>query len=205
MDPDFDFHTTLASAREGDPGALDCLIGRFYPQVEQRVHRSLATDLRSRRPWIGALFSTGDVVQEVFLSVLHNLADFEGSKVEEFVAFLVTLTRNRLIDAVRYHEAVCRDRRRVCDVDETTQANGPHQLDDAVIARDELVRFRQALAGFRERERVLLASRLEGRDRPPTFAALASQLGYPSADAARKACYSCQARLLLRLGEPEQS
>ena len=104
--PDADFHDDLAAARQGERAALDRLFGEFYPTVQANVHRHLASDFRAKRPWIGAMFSTGDVVQEVFLCVLRCLDDFEGRTPAEFVGYLTTLTRNRIVDAVRFHEAV---------------------------------------------------------------------------------------------------
>ena len=68
------FASLLARARQGDDAALDQLLERYYPVVQEMVHRSLSRDLRTKRPWLIARFSTGDVVQEVFRSVLTEWA-----------------------------------------------------------------------------------------------------------------------------------
>src|SRR5262249_40527748 len=61
---------------------------------------------------------------------------------------------------------------------------------------EQLRIYREVLATFADRERVLLTLRLE---EGVEFAQLAATLAYPSADAARKAFHTVQARLLLRL------
>ncbi|MFK7741399.1 MAG: RNA polymerase sigma factor [Planctomycetota bacterium] len=195
------FHENLKLARDGEQAAMDRLFATFYPQVQANVHRQLTVDFRRKHPWIGAMFSTGDVVQDVFLNVLRDIDDFEGGSEAEFAAYLTTLTRNRLIDAVRFHEAVRRDRRKVLHkVDEVidSRASTPASL----VHQDEVRRYAEALASFRERERVLLRSRLENQDQPPSFDQLAQDLGYPTAGAARQAFFKCKARLLLLL-EPK--
>ncbi|MCK5942495.1 MAG: hypothetical protein KAI24_11030, partial [Planctomycetes bacterium] len=106
-------------------------------------------------------------------------------------------------DAVRFHEAVRRDRRRVRAGD-TVINNQAVEVGDQASAREELTRYTRALSSFRDRERALLRSRLEGGEQPPTFEELAQQLGYSSAGAARQAFFTCKARLLIKLGKPKK-
>jgi len=197
-----DFEQTIAAARSGDQDALNELFRSFYTRVSTMVHQSLAADFRQQRPWLGAMLSTGDVVQEVFASVIKDISDFEGTTEGQFVKYLATVTRNRLIDAVRFHEAVRRDRRRVTGGD-TVLGKQSVDVGDQAAARDELTRYTRALSSFRDRERALLRSRLEGGEQPPTFEELAEQLGYSSAGAARQAFFTCKARLLIKLGKPK--
>jgi len=201
--PPIDFMRTLEAARQGEEQALQDLFQRFYPRVQVLVHRSLAGDLRVNRPWLSSVFSTGDVVQEVFQSVLRNLDGFRGKDEDAFAGYLSIVVRNRLIDSIRFHQAARRDRRMVGGaVDEQepeSRGSGPATQ---LASAEDVSRFREALATFPERERLLLRERLERRER---FQDLADQLGYPSADAARKAFYAAQARLLLRLRNPESS
>ena len=58
----WDFQDALHCARSGDPAACDQLFQHFYPVVERMVHMSLSRDLRLKRPWLTARFSTGDMV-----------------------------------------------------------------------------------------------------------------------------------------------
>jgi RNA polymerase sigma factor (sigma-70 family) len=191
----------LEAARTGDEQALSDLFERFYPRVQGLVHRSLASDLRLNRPWLNSLFSTGDVVQDVFQSVLRDLDGFRGQDEDAFAGYLAIIVRNRLLDSIRFHQAARRDRRRVGsaveDVDPASSAVGPSTQ---VTSAEDMARFSEALTTFPERERLLLRERLERNEQ---FQTLANRLGYPSADAARKAFYSAQARLLVRLQHPQ--
>lgn len=194
-----DFRASLAAARAGEGWALDALAKRFYPTVERIVHHRLATDLRSSRPWLTARFSTGDVVQEVFQGVLRDLGAFAGDTEEAFVGYLAMVVRNRIIDAVRFHEADRRDGRRSTstpdDLDFEAAVEDPAR---AVATREEVARLFEALQHFAPREQLLLRARIEG---VASFSELAAQLGYGSESAARRAFYGAQARLTLLLKE----
>lgn len=191
-----DFPATLAAAQRGDDAALNQLLTRAYPAVQQAVHRSLAGSTRRHRPWLMAMFSTGDIVQEVFVSVLKDVDSLQGVTEQGFVGFLAALVRNRLVDSIRFHEAVRRGAQFGRELDDapadSTQAAPPEQAARA----EELERFCRVLAGTPARERMLLVDRIQ-HEHP--FGQLAADLGYPSEDAARKAFYAAQARLLLRL------
>ncbi|MEM7516263.1 MAG: sigma-70 family RNA polymerase sigma factor, partial [Planctomycetota bacterium] len=193
----------LGAARKGEAGALDQLFSQFYPGVEQLVHRSLATDLRRNRPWLISRFSTGDVVQEVFRSVLRDLDSFGGKTEDAFRGYLAMIVRNRLIDAIRYHEAARRDGRRAVNKEgivESIEAEGSQtqRISNAETAEA----FHAELAKLPERERLLVRARLENEE---TFQVLADRLGYDSAGIARRLFYALQAQILMKLrrGESE--
>ena len=192
-----DFLVTLAAARQGESEALDELVVRFYPTVRHKVHLALAGDLRQHRPWLVSLFSTGDVVQEVFHDVVRDLESFQGETEPAFISYLTTVIKNRLIDAIRFHEAARRDRRRddarIEGADFASPARSPSNRVEEV---EELEHVARVLSSFPTRERHLLRERLE---KASTFDELAEQLGYRTSDAARKAFYTAQARLLIRL------
>jgi RNA polymerase sigma factor (sigma-70 family) len=191
------FRETLAAARGGDIGALDSLAAQFYPTVQHIVHHRLATDLRSSRPWLKARFSTGDVVQDVFHSVLRDLGTFAGESEEAFIGYLVMVVRNRIVDAVRFHQAERRDGRRTrrtptsFDVEDIDLDPSAH-----VASVEQVERLFEALARFEPREQLLLRARL---DNLASFEELAAQLGYGSEATARRAFYAAQARLTLQL------
>tara|TARA_R110002096_G_scaffold3489_1_gene17151 strand:+ start:209 stop:859 length:651 start_codon:yes stop_codon:yes gene_type:complete len=189
------FEDLLAAAKRGAADARNELFRRFYPRVEQFVHVALARDLRAKRPWISARFSTGDVVQEVFRSVLSDLADFRGSTPDSFFGFLSTVVRNRLLDLLRYHEAERRDGRRTTksDEDEVSADDGP--ATDALAAERRAI-FAEILGSFPEREQALLRGRIEQRRE---FQELSDELQFSSVSAARRAFYLAQAQLVLRL------
>lgn len=174
---------------------LDAFCTRYYPLVERRVQRLLSRDIRRNRPWLDSVLSTGDVVHDVFLGVVRDHGAFRGQAEASMVAYLARLVRNRLIDAVRFHEASVRDQRRnePVDLDRPRSQRSPG---GEVVHAEELRQFHRALASFGERERAILQARLE--DAMP-FAHLARTFGYRSADSARKAFHALQARLVVRM------
>ena len=192
-----DFEATLRLAKAGDEVATNRLFERFYPSVRRLVHHSMSTDLRRSRPWLAARFSTGDVVQEVFRSVLEDLTGFGGSTERAFAAFLSMVVRNRIIDAIRFHEAERRDGRRGAPpVPENEHPSGEDRPDRTAASSEEIERFHRALSQFPERERLLLRARFEGT---ASFAELTETLGYSSESAARRAFFTAQARLAVQL------
>jgi len=139
LDPvteDNDFPILLERARRSDPAALDTLARRFYPDVQRLVHHRLAADIRYGRPWISARFSTGDVVQSVFEGVLRDLGAFGGASEEAFVGYLTIVVRNRIVDAVRFHEAAQRDGRRGIPIEDAfdAQCGEPDPAEAAISA-----------------------------------------------------------------------
>lgn len=193
------FLLELDAARGGDAQALAKLADRFYPTVQRIVHSRLESDLRRSRPWLAAHFSTGDVVQDVFYRIIQDINSFVGSTEEAFIGYLAMIVRNRIIDAVRFHEAECRDGRRTGRGDAELNLPGPGEgpADEAVTAELQ-ERLREALKQFDQSTQLLLRARIEGQS---TFAELAGQLGFDSESGARRAFYVAQARLALLLKE----
>lgn len=191
------FTLELQAARNGDALALERLTERFYPTVQRLVHLKLARDLRVARPWLSARFSTGDVVQEVFQGVLRDLSAFKGKTADAFTGYLAMVVRNRLIDAIRFHEAERRDGRRgtslVRDDDLESLVEDPAVQVELDEQHD---RLRAILEAFDAPTQLLLRARFEGT---ATFAELAEQLGYETEAGARHAFYAAQARLTLLL------
>lgn len=194
------FLELLSKARKGRAEALEELFQGFYPVVQRLVHKGLARDLRVNRPWLAARFSTGDIVQEVFRSVLKDLSTFAGTTEGAFIKYLTMVVSNRLVDAIRYHEAGRRDGRRTAALNGTS---GPgrrsEEPEQQAAAAEEMERMQRALAQLPERERLLLRARFEGTG---TFRDLGEQLGYGSETSVRRAFYAAQARLAILLVGP---
>jgi RNA polymerase sigma factor (sigma-70 family) len=196
--PATDFESILAAARRGESPAIDCLVERYYPEVQEAVHRDLSRDLRISRPWLTARFSTGDVVQEVFRSLLGNLDRFEGNTESAFCGYLAMIIRNRLIDAIRFHEAAQRDGRRSSDCELALEPDPVRTGPVADIADADLAaHMRSIIETLPERDGLVLRARIE---QGTQFAVLAERLGYSSKWAARRAFYAAQSKVLIQLG-----
>ena len=168
---------------------------RYYAQVSSRVHRLLDRDLRRGRPWLGAVLSTGDIVHEVFLGVVRDFESFRGRSEHAFVAYLARLVHNRLIDAVRHHEASRRDQRRL-QRDVTDMCDPEVSPGSKLTCREDAGLLATILLRLTDRDRALLRGRLEDDE---SFQVLAKSLGYASADSARKMFRRVQARVLAML------
>lgn len=199
-DSDLEFLRTLDRARAGDGEALGWIVERFLPQVRSRVHGSLEFDLRNSRPWLLARFSTGDIVQEVFHGVLSELGSFRGRSERAFAGYLAMVVRNRIIDAVRFHEAERRDGRRGSPLAEVADHKSA-TADPAgeVASAEEHAKLNAALAKLPERERLLLRARFE---ESASFRELCDRLGYSSVSATRRAYFAAQAELALEVDGP---
>ena len=194
------FKDLLESARQGDSPSINAIFERFYPRVERMVHVSLNMDLRHGRPWLSSRFSTGDVVQDVFRSVVGDLSLFEGSTEDAFTGYLAMVVRNRILDSLRFHEAERRDGRRGAPELELERQVG-EEGDPAQMAAnaDELRRMYELVGEFDPREQFLLRARFEGT---ASFAELTDMLGYPSVTTTRRAYFNAHALLAVRLGIP---
>lgn len=202
MNVDWDIlHPAIVAAAAGDRDARERIVGACLPGVRAMVHASLQQDFRQRHRWMLPLFSTQDVVHEVLTAVVQDLADTQFDGPEPFCAYLGTLVRHRLLDAVRFHEAARRDGRRqaaeptagLAGVAEDRREATP-TLAASLGERAGLVR--DALHELPERQRRLLELRLI-EDR--TFGQIREALGYASDETARQAFHDAQARLLVKL------
>jgi RNA polymerase sigma factor (sigma-70 family) len=123
---------------------------------------------------------TCDLVQEVALLTFEHLARFTPRHERAMPAYLRQIAKNRIFDefrrAGRRPHAVALD-------EQTLQSSSPSPL--ALTLKSEENRdYARALKTLRTRERRILMARYERRC---TFAAIAEEFDYPSADAARMA------------------
>ncbi|MEM7205550.1 MAG: sigma-70 family RNA polymerase sigma factor [Planctomycetota bacterium] len=184
----------LARAHD-DPRARDSLVARFYPAVERQVHAKLEAERRRKSGGLAAMFSTGDLVHEVFLRVLQGVTTFEGGA-DEFERYLAKTVTHRLLDAIRYLEATRRHGPRLEDIEADEPASDVTSPNAAAARREEAAKVDEALAALTAKDRQLLELRMR---KHATFAEIAEQAGMPSADAARKATHMAEARLLVAL------
>jgi RNA polymerase sigma factor (sigma-70 family) len=206
MSSPFDLPRNLAAVKAGDQEARAVLFDRFHGRVREIVHRQLQHDFRKNHRWILPLFSTGDIVQEVFLGVVHHQLDgFVGTDEEAFVQYLTAIVKHRLVDAMRYHEASRRDVRRRVEqsTQDTTRAGamsdaaaGDATPSIAASIGEQLGVYNEVMDEMPQKQRRLLELRMEKEE---SFATIADVLGIASADAARQSFRLAKAKLLVRL------
>ena len=179
-----DYERMLTAARLGDGCAREDLFTTLIPRVNRMVHKSLGRSNQYPEGRLPPTLSAGDVVQDVFLGVLRDLDGLRAQTEAALMSYLSTLSRNRVIDAIRFHEARRRDRRRdhgehdleACE----DPAAGP---DEKAIAQEEIAIFRRVIASLSERNRELLYERIENR---VPYCQLAEMFGLASDDSTRK-------------------
>ncbi len=185
----------------GDAGAQAELVAEFYPRVRSIVHQQLEQDFRRRHRWILPLFSTRDIVQEVFTDIIAKLDTAEFDDDAAFVSYLSTMVRNRLLNAVRYHQADKRDHRRRSEQAESDLGgaceSGAEQ--SPVLAADlaeQALALQAVMETMPQRHRTLIELRVVDDE---AFGVIATKLGYASAETARQAFWDAKARLLVKL------
>ena len=140
-------------------------------------------------------------MHEVLTDVIRHLSDTSFPAREAFFAYLGTLVRHRLLDAVRFHEAARRDsRKQVSDPTAGLAAVAEDQGEATPTLAASLAEraglLRDAMQEIPERWRRLLEMRLQ---EDMTFPEIAKALGYASEETARQALVEAQARLLVKL------
>src|SRR5437588_12918831 len=88
----------LVRLNSGDEGAIERMFVAFEPYMRMAIHRRIAGSLRAK-------LDSADVVQSVWADLVDGLREsrwvFES--LEQFRAFLIKMTRNRLIHRLRSH------------------------------------------------------------------------------------------------------
>jgi RNA polymerase sigma factor (sigma-70 family) len=192
------FDELLRAAAEDDADARARLLSEIYPDVRDLVHRNLDRDFRRRHPWMLQMFSTGDIVQEVFLAVVKSRPETGAEDERQLRAWLAGQVQNRIIDRVRFHLAQRRSARQEEPLASRADAvAGRDQTPSLLATLDERARLvRQALAALDAQQRELWRLRVEEERE---FAEIARQLGLDSDEAARSAFRRLQAKLALQL------
>jgi RNA polymerase sigma factor (sigma-70 family) len=192
----------LRRAAGGDQAAREAVLAELYPRIRGIVHRQLEGDFRKNHRWMLPLFSTGDIVQEVFLGVVQDLDRFEPRGEGGLLAWVTAQVRHRILDLVRHHEALRRDRRR--EVVVADEHGDPVSFAGAVPTPSRCAELSEALAAWTR-----LLTELPARDRELLelrstddlgWREIAERLGFPSDEAARAAHRYLRAKLAVRLG-----
>ena len=172
----------LERARAGDRQAMDLLFARYLPLL-----RVWAT---GRLPqWARDMADTPDLVQETLLQTFKKIDTFEYRGEGALQAYLRQVLLNRIREEFRKTSR----RPEGTALDEEHVDASPSPLEQA-IGRQALETYERALERLRPEEREAIISRVElGLSNEE----LASALGKPTPDAARKAAE----RALIRLAQ----
>jgi RNA polymerase sigma factor (sigma-70 family) len=95
----------LVRWNEGDPVALDALLGRHLPWLRERVEKTLGTVLRTR-------LEVEDVVQDSVVELLRYAPKFVSRGEEAFRGLLARIVRNVVADRDDFFRARRRGRER---------------------------------------------------------------------------------------------
>ena len=88
----------LVRLNSGEERAVEEMFVAFEPYMRMAIHRRIAGSLRAK-------FDSADVVQSVWADLVDGLRESRWvfASIEQFRAFLIKMTRNRLIDRLRSH------------------------------------------------------------------------------------------------------
>ena len=177
--------TLLLKAQAGDNDALNQLLTRYLPRLQRWA--------RGKLPWgLRTMLDTGDLVQDAVVNALPHLDKLEIRTERALFYYLQRAVKNHVIDLQK------RARRRPAraEMPECFPAAGISPQ-EAAIGAEELERYERALASMKNDDRQAIVLRV---DRGLAYEEIATQLGKPSADAARMAVTRAIVRLAARMG-----
>lgn len=185
------FAVLISRVRAGDQLAATDLVRRYEPEIRREVRFLL------RDPFLRRTFDSMDICQSVMGSFFLRAAmgEYDLGKPEDLIRLLISMTRNKVVDATRRQRAQRRDHRRSTSIESVDLAASTPSPSRVAEARELLSAFRDRL---NEEERQLADLRLGGME----WADIAAQMG-GSPDARRKQLTRAIARVTRELGLEE--
>ena len=168
-------------AKAGDEQALERLIARVLPRIQRWAHGRLPRGARS-------MLDTVDIVQDVVVSSVRRLENFEQRGPGAFVAYLRRGLVNRLEDERRKLAS----RPVQSEMPNDVVAHEPSPLQQ-VMSEERRARYEAALAELDDAEQAAIIGRFEWGY---SYADLAIALGKPTDGAARAAVLRAVQRLV---------
>lgn len=157
----------LAAARASDPTALEALVERIRPQLENaataRVGRALGRELNA-----------ADLLQSTYFRVLRSLGDFRGGTEAELTAWSRKILERTLRDHLRYARAERRNKKRETASSVDKMPAGGHTPSAEMAAHEEVELIHQAMAELPANYRHVLTLHM---DPEQTHARTAALLG----------------------------
>jgi RNA polymerase sigma-70 factor (ECF subfamily) len=185
------FPDLIMRVRAGDEQAATDLVRRYEPEIRREVRFLL------RDPFLRRSFDSMDICQSVMGSFFLRaaLGEYDLGRPEDLVRLLISMTRNKVVDATRRQRAQRRDHRRATSL-EAVDVEARTPTPSAVAeGREMLALFRSRL---NDEERQLADLRAQGRE----WADIAEEVG-GTPDARRKQLTRAIARVSRELGLDE--
>jgi RNA polymerase sigma-70 factor (ECF subfamily) len=170
----------LARVREGDADALDALFARYLVPLRRWASGRLPRYARDAA-------DTQDLVQETLIRTLKKIEGFEPVREGALQAYLRQAVMNRIRDELRRHGR----RPPAAPIDSAIADPGASALEQA-IGSQALDRYEAALASLKAEDREAIIARVE---LGCSYEEMATALGKPTPDAARKAAQRALVRL----------
>src|SRR4051812_10171283 len=136
------FTDLIARVRGGDERAAADLVRRYEPEIRREVRFLL------RDPFLRRSFDSMDVCQSVLSSFFLRaaLGEYDLDRPEDLIRLLISMTRNKVVDATRRQRAQPRDPRRSPSLGAVDLAPNPPPPSQAVEGRGLLAAFRDRLS-----------------------------------------------------------
>jgi RNA polymerase sigma factor (sigma-70 family) len=187
------FQELLGRIRAGEEYAAAELVHRYEPEIRREVRFML------RDPFLRRTFDSMDICQSVMSSFFLRaaLGEYDLDRPEDLIRLLISMTRNKVVDATRRQRAQRRDHRRATSLEAVDVAASTPSPSQVVEGRELLAAFRVRLT---DEERQLADLRGQGRE----WAEIAREVG-GTPDGRRKQLTRAIARVSreLQLDEPE--
>src|SRR4051794_3453463 len=164
--PDATFEELNTRVRAGDQTAATDLVRRYEPEIRREVRFLL------RDPFLRRSFDSMDICQSVMSSFFLRaaLGEYDLGKPEDLIRLLISMTRNKVVDATRRQRAQRRDHRRATSLDAVDVAALTPSPSQVAEGRELLAAFRDKLS---EDERRLADLRAHGKE----WADIAGEVG----------------------------
>src|SRR5262245_34502565 len=189
--PEETFAQLIARVRAGEDQAAAALVRRYEPEIRREVRFLL------RDPFLRRSFDSMDVCQSVLSSFFLRaaLGEYDLNRPEDLIRLLISMTRNKVVDATRRQRAQRRDHRRSTSLDAVELASATPSPSQVIEGRELLAAFRTRLS---DEERHLAELRANGRE----WSDIAREIG-GTAEARRKQLTRAISRVSRELGLDE--
>jgi RNA polymerase sigma-70 factor (ECF subfamily) len=153
--PEDSFSELIGRIRAGEEQAAADLVRRYEPEIRREVRFLL------RDPFLRRAFDSMDICQSVMGSFFLRaaLGEYDLDRPEDLIRLLISMTRNKVVDATRRQRAQRRDHRRATSLEAVDVAADTPSPSQVVEGRELLAAFRNRLS---DEERRLADLRAQG-------------------------------------------